>query len=314
MTSELSGHTIAVFGGTGFIGSHITRRLCQFGAHVISVSRGKKPLTHHAGQEFATADLQDRRSLQNFFATYKPEIVYHLASDPDSSESFDQMATCSQGIIQGTIDLLREASRSARLLIYGDTTKVYGNSAIPFSGNDPVRPNSSYAIAKAAAWQYCLLASQVSSLNVAGIRPTFVYGQGQNFNLISYIERCIHRNEPVVLQGGNQTRDLLFVEDAVDAFIRVAISPESWGRSIVIGSGEEQTVQSICQKVLSLLNSSLPIECRDEAARLTEIWRMRADNSEAQKLLGWSPSTSLSHGLSKTLGIEANIKTQAAVA
>lgn len=314
MTPGLQNKTVAVFGGTGFIGSYLVRRLHTYGARVICVSRGRRTGSQKLPAETAYADLLDRSSLEIFFENYHPEIVYHLAGDPDKSESFHQMSTCAQGIIQGTINLLQTAEKRTQLLVYGDTTKVYGNSTVPFSGKDAVQPNSSYAIAKAAAWQYCQLASQVSSMNVASIRPTFVYGDGQNFNLISYIKRCVDKNEPIILQGGQQTRDLLYIEDAIEAFIRVAVSPEAWGHSIVIGSGEERTVLSICQEVLSILKSNLLIECRDEAARLTEIWRMCADIREAQKLLCWSPQTSLSEGLTKALGVETNVNSRAAVA
>jgi len=209
---------------------------------------------------------------------------------------------CTQQNVIGTVHLLEAASMAGvEVVVYADSSKDYGNGPVPYRSTQHDAPVCSYAIAKAAAWNLCRLASSMTGLAVCGLRPTFVYGPRQNWNLITYVQECVRKNRPIRLQGGKQTRDLLYVDDAVKAFIAAAVEKKAWDNVIPVGGGREIRINRICKEVLNVLGCDLAIQPQAEKPRLTEIWRSYCDNSEARKLLRWSPLVGLSEGLKRTL-------------
>lgn len=306
MPTPLAGRRIAVVGGTGFIGSHLVERLVREGADVLAVGRTARHLERLAAVRgecaVALCDLGDPAEVQRTFRTFRPEIVYHLAAHPDGPESFEQFAACLTVNGVGLINALQAATAcGAELFVYGDSTKVYGSRAVPYRAAHEPAPLCSYAIVKAAGWQLCQLAAAFAPLNIASVRPTFVYGPRQSRNLVTHVQDCVAAGRPVRLQGGTQTRDPLFVEDAVAAFAAVPQHPASWGHAIPVGGGCEMSVTSLCEAVLTALGARLPIVADADAARPTEVWRSSADNADAQRLLDWQPRVSLSEGLARTV-------------
>jgi UDP-glucose 4-epimerase len=104
------------------------------------------------------------------------------------------------------------------------------------------------------------------------------------------------------LDGGDQTRDPLYVDDAVDAFIHAAhAGAKLAGRVINIGGGEEQTVEQLARRIVQWMNSSVPVVSAPCRRRPTEISRSFCDNAEAAQLLGWQPRTDLETGVRRTI-------------
>jgi nucleoside-diphosphate-sugar epimerase len=297
---------VAIIGASGFIGSHLTERLIREGAEVLALIRGFSRVGNLASASadcaLAVCDICDRDQIVGLMRRFKPDIVYHLAGHPDAGESMAHIAECMRVNGVGAANVL-EAARDcgSRLLVYGDSTKVYGNGPVPHRCDAPVQPICSYAIVKAAAWQLYTLATSFSDLKVVGLRPTFIYGPRQNHNVIAYARECAIAGRPIRLQGGSITRDPLYIDDAIDAFVAAAVTPEAWGHSIPIGGGHELTVSSLCAAVLTAMNASAPIVPGAEKERATEIWRSYCDNSEAGRLLDWRPRTSLADGLARTV-------------
>jgi nucleoside-diphosphate-sugar epimerase len=116
------------------------------------------------------------------------------------------------------------------------------------------------------------------------------------------VRECAAAGRPVRLHGGSQTRDPLFVADAIEAFVAAAERPEALGHSIPIGGGQEISVIDLSRLVLDLLGSTMPLETSSLLVRPTEIWRSRVDNADAARLLGWQPRVTLREGLARTLG------------
>ena len=306
MPTPLAGRRVIVLGGTGFIGSHLVERLVAEGANVLAVARSFSRLQHLAAVRgdcaIALCDLTDRDDAVRTFRMFRPEIVYHLAAHPDGPEGFDQFAACLQVNGLGLVNALQAAASSgAELFVYGDSTKVYGNGQVPFRASQPSSPLCSYAVIKTAAWHLCRLAESFCSIHIAAIRPTFVYGPRQNRNIVTHVRECVASGRPIRLQGGAQTRDPLYVSDAVAAFAAVPQHPSSWGQPIPIGGGREMTVTSLCESVLAALGVRAPIVEDAEAARPTEVWRSSSDNGDARRLLDWEPRVNLSEGLQKTV-------------
>lgn len=304
--ASLAGRRVAVVGGTGFIGSHLVERLVCEGAEPLAVAHTPARLPHLAAVAaqcaFAVADISDAASIDGVFRRWRPEVVFHLAAEPDAEESFDHITACVRTNGLGLVNTLRAAAISgAEVFVYGASAKDYGNAPVPYRASQPANPVCSYAIVKAAGWQLCQLAASFAGLNVVALRPTFVYGPRQNRNVITYVHECVGQNRPVRLMGGSQTRDPLYIEDAVRAFVLAAVEPRAWGHAIPIGGGQELSVTSLCEAVIAALGAQTRVVAGAEQPRATEIWRSSSDNIDAARLLGWEPWVTLSDGLARTV-------------
>ncbi|MGH9632914.1 MAG: NAD-dependent epimerase/dehydratase family protein [Bryobacteraceae bacterium] len=296
----------AVIGATGFIGSHLTERLVAEGNEVLAIAQSRRHLDALAGVEgqceFRTCDVTDPDSLAEILEAFRPRYVFHLAAHPDGPESIQQIETCVRVNALGVINALNAANQAGcEVFAFADSAKVYGNSGVPHKTEHLPNPICSYAVAKTAAWQLCKLVAALSGMQVVGLRLTFVYGPRQNWNLIRYVQQCATAGQQVKVQGGSQTRDPLYIDDAIDAFLLAATQRVAYGHSIPIGGGQEMKVLELCRAVLRAMGEELPVVANAEQPRLTEIWRSACDNTDAKLLLNWSPRTTLMEGLTRTI-------------
>lgn len=303
---DLAHCRVLITGAGGFLGSHLVEGLTNLGAEVMGVSRsrGNLDLLPPGFCAFKACDLREREAIANICRSFRPQIVFHLASQRDASEGYSQAQACLEGNLTATLNVLDGACQSsAEAFIYGDSCKVYGSCDVPFRESTPARPLSSYAATKAAGWEYCLLYARLHEIAVVSIRPTIIYGPRQSFNLITHVtESVMAGRREIRLDGGSQTRDPLYIDDAIGAFIQAGrFSPQLRGRVINIGGGREITVADLAGETLRVLNRKLPIVCDSSRRRLTETQRSYCDNAEARQLLAWFPRVSLSEGLRQTV-------------
>jgi nucleoside-diphosphate-sugar epimerase len=307
MISAISGARAVVIGATGFLGSHLTEQLLRNGAEVLAVGRSANRAS--AGTTvsqrccFVACDILNLQELSELLASFRPQKVFHLACHPDAPEGFPHASRCVTVNTLGSMNVFQAAEAAgADRMIFADSAKVPGNTVAPDRILHPSNPMSSYVVSKVAAWQLLRLFSSRSSLEVVGLRSTFIFGPRQNWNLISYVLDCAAKNRPVRLQGGNQTRDPLYITDAVDAFVRAAFCKDATGCSISIGGGHELRVQDMCRTILSLLRSDVSVIPGALPPRPAEVWRCYSDNKHAIRILGWRPKTSFEQGLKTFLG------------
>jgi len=249
-------------------------------------------------------DIRDPQAVARVMRELAPEILYHFAAHPDGDESHAQADAAIRVNLLGTLNLLEAfAAHQGRLFLYGDSSKVYGNGSVPYRESQPPAPTSSYAIAKGAAWDLCLLYSKLHGFAVTSLRPTMIYGPGQGRNIIGFVvESVLEGRREIPLLGGNQTRDPLFIDDAVDAFgAAVRVGPRISGRVVSLGGGCETTVHDLARRVVELMGADTKIVIQAREARPTEIWRSYCDNEEAKALLGWLPAVSLDEGIRRTV-------------
>ena len=116
------------------------------------------------------------------------------------------------------------------------------------------------------------------------------------------ITQALTKDE-IRLGSVSPTRDLTFVLDTVEGFIKVAESPRSVGEVINIGGGFEISIGDLATKICSLMGKELPIVSEEQRKRPTksEVNRLYADNRKAKKLIGWEPKVSLDEGLQRTI-------------
>jgi nucleoside-diphosphate-sugar epimerase len=301
---NLAGKRVFVTGASGFIGSHLVQALVDLGCIVSAVAHRVAPKTSDGQCTWLSLDLLCAEETMQALAATQPEILFHLAAHPDATECHAQALASVQANACMTLNLL-EGCRAAKTqtFIYGDSSKVYGNGGVPYCSSQTPQPLCSYAIGKLAGWELCLLYHRLYEMDVVSVRPTLVYGPGQKRNLISSILAQLQAGErSIELLGGTQTRDPLYVEDAVRAFAMAAErSSLVTGEVINVGGGQEQTVYALAQQVVDAFGAQARVEVKPSGIRPNDTLRSFCDNREARELLGWSPTTPFAAGLEFTL-------------
>jgi nucleoside-diphosphate-sugar epimerase len=303
----LTGRKVLVVGGSGFIGSRLVARLVEAGVQVAALSRSAGKLQGLVAPEryrFLECDITSAEQSRRAVLGFGPEIVYFLAGHPDAAESLEQAERCLQVNVRGLLNILDAVvSAGGKLAVIGDSSKIYGNREVPYRDDTAPDPRSSYSISKIAGWEHAKLYARLYGLAVVSIRPTLIYGPGQAHNLISAVAASAARsNEEIRLAGGSQTRAPLYIDDAVDALMRVGEAGSSLAGAVInLGGPEERSVLEIARMTVQALGREVMVSEDTSQLRATETPRSVCDNAAARRLLGWEPLTSLHEGLKKTL-------------
>lgn len=321
-SNSFSAVPVVVTGTSGFIGSHLVEHLLARGARVTALARTRGKLaqiTPCAPLEYISCDIADTNHVEELISELRPQVIFHFAACPDGAEEFERSKECLDTNLAGTVNLLEAFRRwPGKLFVYGDSCKVYGDAVVPYRSFHPLKPRSSYAITKAAGWQFCELYHSVHNVPVTSVRPTMIYGPRQSFNLISYVVESVLRGvTDIRLDGGSQTRDPLFIEDAINAILELpAVADRVNGKVVNIGGGHERTVAEIASIVVALMEREIPVVSVAKAMRPTDMHRSYCDNMEAKEMIGWHPRYDLTSGLRLTIAdiVHAHAQTRAAVA
>ena len=247
--------------------------------------------------------LTDRSAMDVLATTAKPDYVFHLGAYTHVGKSWERVDECVQVNVQGTVNLLQAlAPRGYERFVYTGTSEIYGDVEVPFREDGPVNPISPYSVAKYAGERYCQMFVQGRSWPIVMLRPFNAYGPWQTPDRVipEIIGRAV-RGEPVRMTQGRQTREFNFVEDLADGFVRTATAEGVVGEVVNLGCGEEISMRDLASTLLRLMGDPVTVDFGALPDRPTEIWRMRADNTKARDLLGWTPKVSLEDGLRRTI-------------
>jgi UDP-glucose 4-epimerase len=307
--AALSGARVLVTGATGFIGSHLTRRLVADGAEVHALTSTvssvyptrlvdlRDRIRLHEGS------LTDRSAMDVLAAAARPDVVFHLGAYTHVGKSWERVDECVQVNVQGTVNLLQAlAPRGYRRFVNTGTSEIYGDVDVPFREDGPVNPISPYSVAKYAAERYCRMFVQGRRWPIVMLRPFNAYGPWQSPDrVVPEIIGRVLRGEPLRMTQGRQTRELNHVDDLVDGFVRAATADDVVGQVLNLGCGEEVSMRDLATLLLRVMGDPITAEFGALPDRPTEIWRMRADADKAKALLGWSSSVPLEDGLRSTV-------------
>lgn len=306
---ELNGARALVTGASGFIGSHLTRRLLDLGAEVhalTSVVSSVYPtrlvdlrdrLTLHEGS------LTDRGALEQIAATVKPDYVFHLGAYTHVGKSWSRVDECVQVNVQGTVNLLMAlAPHGYKRFINTGTSEIYGDIDVPFREDKQPHPVSPYSVSKYAAEEYCRLFAEAYKWPIVRVRPFNAYGPAQSPDRVipEIITRAV-RGERLKMTQGRQTREFNYVEDLAEGFVQLATAPDVDGDLFNLGCGIDVSMREVATTILDLMGNPVEAEFGAMPDRPTEIWEMRCDPSKAQQRFGYDPATSLQDGLAKTI-------------
>ena len=303
------GKRVAVTGGTGFLGSHVVRRLVREGAVVCVVDRSRKQgdldrLADSWGAfEWCQIDLEDRRALGMTLQRLQPSYVFHLAGRVDLSRTAEMAEACMRENVFATANLLWALEGVAlEAFVFASSTEVYGHNPLPFHEDQPLDPPSPYAISKVAAEHLCRFFAKAYRFPTVIVRISTVYGPQQaEARLIPSAILAILHGEPLKMTSGEQRRDFIYIEDAVEGVLRAATVPAARGETINLGSEHAISLREVIDTIRRLMGTSWQPVYGALVRRIGEPEVWSCSWGKAKRLLDWEPSTSLAEGLGEVI-------------
>jgi NAD dependent epimerase/dehydratase len=304
--------TVLVTGAGGFIGSHLTERLIELGARTRAFveynSNGSwgwlDCSPQHRQMEVVLGDIRDRDSIQK--AAEGIDIIFHLAALIAIPYSYQAPLSYVQTNVEGTLNVLQSANKSGvGLVVHTSTSEVYGTArTVPINESHPLQGQSPYSASKIGADKLAESFHLSFGLPVVTVRPFNTFGPRQSARAVipSIISQCL-KGGVVRLGNLHPTRDLNYVGNVVEGFLKAAATPEAVGQTINLGSGQEISIGDLAQLIVRLCGGENRIENDEQRVRpdKSEVERLLADNTLARTLLGWVPAISLEEGLVLTI-------------
>ncbi len=297
---------VLITGGAGFVGSHLVDRLLSsrhepdYDIVVFdNLRRGRRAhLEPHlsAGRvRLVEGDIRDEAALRE--AMRGVELVFHLAAQANviGSEADRDYAFTTN--VVGTYTLLKVAeSTGARRVIFTSSREVYGEpETLPVREDAPLAPKNAYGASKVAGEMYLRIAQAREVLETVIFRLANVYGPRDSERVIPlWIERA-RRGEALLLYGGDQLIDFVWVGDVVEALALAALAEREQicGTPINIGAGVGTPIAELAQRILALSGSRS--ELRRLEARSVEVRRYVADPGRLNHILGLRPAAPLAY-------------------
>ena len=305
---------VLVTGAGGFIGSHLVDQLLNTGAEVTafvhynarndwSMLEGRyNDKTSHL--TVIAGDITDSLFVKK--AVSEKEYVFHLAALIGIPYSYVAPESYINTNIKGTLNVMQACLDSGvDRVVHTSTSEVYGTAQYtPIDEKHPLQGQSPYSASKIGADKiaesfYCSF-----GLPVTTIRPFNTFGPRQSTRAVipTIITQALTSNT-VKLGSLTPVRDLTYVEDTVQGFIKFAESKKTIGKTVNTGSGRSVTIGELANLIIERVNPKAGIVCEEERIRpeKSEVMQLLCNNRLAKDLAGWEPKYSLENGLSLTI-------------
>lgn len=311
---SLRGQTVLVTGADGFIGSHLVERLVAEGANVRAFclynSQGSWGWLDDCAAEVREkldvrlGDIRDARFVTA--ACEGASVVLHLAALIAIPYSYAAPESFVDVNVRGTLNVLEGARRAGvKRLVHASTSEVYGTpESLPIRETHPLRAQSPYAATKVAADQLALSFHASFATPVAVLRPFNTFGPRQSARAVipGILTQLLRGAREIELGRLDTRRDLTFVSDTVDGFVRAATATGIDGETIQLGTGRSPTIGELVTTACKLLGADVTI--RQDPKRLrpnaSEVLVLESDPAKAAEKLGWRAEVSLEDGLART--------------
>jgi UDP-glucose 4-epimerase len=318
------GLKVVVTGGLGFIGSNLARRLAELGADVLVVD---SLLPNTGGNCANLKDLENRlriqivdlRNAEKIASLIRGQsVVFNLAGTVSHLDSMTDPLSDMGANVHGQIVLLEACRRyipEARI-VFASTRQIYGRPiSCPVDESHPISPVDVNGINKDAAESYHSLYHQVYGMQTVSLRLTNTFGPRMRVKdarqtfLGIWIRRVLE-DEVFEVWGGDQKRDLTYVDDAVDAFLVAAACSDAQGCVFNIGGSPPVTLTALAKSLVTIAGKGR-FEIKEfppERLRI-DIGDYFANDRRFRKLTGWAPSVTLEEGLARTVAYFRNCLT-----
>jgi dTDP-glucose 4,6-dehydratase len=305
---------VLVTGAGGFIASHLVETLALCGARVRAFvrynSRGDPgllsllPAPVLEEVEICAGDLRDLPAVEE--AVRGVSHVFHLGALIAIPYSYEHPAEVVETNVIGTLNVLLAARQAgSERIVHTSTSEVYGTALrAPIDEDHPLQGQSPYSASKIGADKLVESFYRSFDLPAVTLRPFNTYGPRQSARAVipTIITQAL--TQPVLRLGNLEARrDLTYVTDTVDGFLKAGQTPGVEGETINLGSGKEIRIGELAEEILALVGRPVEIEVDEQRLRpeKSEVQRLIADNRLARKHLGWEPRIPLDEGLQRTI-------------
>lgn len=315
LTSFWFDRHVLVTGCTGILGSWLTIALVDRGANVIGLIFDEDPRSQLARSGYDRrvrrfyGSVTDYNLMERVLNEYNIETVFHLAAQSLVGAANRAPLSTFETNIRGTWTLLEAARRSptVRQVIVASSDKAYGDQeTLPYAEIAPLQGCHPYDVSKSCADLIALAYAKTYGLPVCVTRCGNIYGGGDlHWNRIvpGTIRSVLRGERPLIRSDGTLTRDYLYVEDIVAAYVLLAEhmdDPALHGEAFNFGLDDPKTVLEVVDAVCRVAGCpDLAPIVLNEATH--EIRHQYLDSTKANRLLGWKPAWSLEDGLRETL-------------
>jgi UDP-glucose 4-epimerase len=303
-----------VTGGAGFIGSALVDRLVHDRHDVVVVDDLSTGRLENLADAFTSGSVQLAQTdvagpeLAGVVAKASPEVVYHLAAQIDVRRSVADPVLDARVNVLGTIQVARAALDAGcrRLVFASSGGTVYGEpdpDDLPIDERYPPRVTNPYGVSKRAAEDYLASFADLYGLEPVSLRLANVYGPRQDphgeAGVVAIFCNRLLSDQPVTVFGdGLQTRDYLFVDDVVEAFVAAGLQASGAGVRLNIGTGIATSVLDLYAALRRVIGFGP--EPSLAPPRTGELRAISLACGEAERVLGWRPKFELAAGLERT--------------
>jgi UDP-glucose 4-epimerase len=316
-TDFYRGRRVMITGGLGFIGSNLAHRLAALGAEVLLVD---SLIPDYGGNLFNVAGIEDKvriniadvrqASTMNYLVRDR-EIIFNLAGQVSHIDSMRDPHTDLEINCHSQLTLLEACRRynPGVKVVYASTRQIYGRpDFLPVTEQHLVRPTDVNGINKAAGEYYHLVYNNVFHVRASALRLTNVYGPRQLIRhnrqgfIAWFIRLALEDREIQIFGDGSQVRDFVYVDDAVDAFLRAGATDDINGAAFNVAGREHLSHHELVELLIEVAGTGRyrfvdwPAE-----KKVIDIGSFYADSAAFSRAVGWEPQVCLREGLGRTL-------------
>ena len=281
---QFSMKTALITGSNGFVGRHLSAALEKNKIKVIKFSRS-------ANQQLTRPE--------DFMALPPVDTVFHLAAVSGYKDCNDNTALAYEVNVLGTVNVLEYCRRVKAKLIF-PSTYIYD---VPYENYkkeiDPAKPMTHYSFTKSLGETLCRFYSRTFKVNTLILKTANVYGAGQSkIYLIPIIAEHLKTNRVLHLTKPDIERCFIYIDDLIDAYIKLANSPTVPGEVFNVSANEATTIANLLKTVTKVTGKTIKVNYSGQG-RPHEIGLNRIDISKIKQTINWQPKVSLEQGLKK---------------